>query len=151
MKTKIFFYLLISTSCFFSCSSDKEKNANDSKKDSITIDTTLRGKVGVIEKNPPVQQGDYILKYSNGVIKMRGYYINGKRNGQWTSFFENGNVQSEGFFKDGFRDGSAKVYYESEKLYYEGYYKDGKETGKWIFYDEQGNKIQEKDYDKPNS
>ena len=133
--------------CLFSCSSgtkDKEKTNN--------IDTSLRGLTGVIEKNPPVQQGDYITKYPSGVVKMRGFYVNGKRNGQWISFFENGNMQSEGFFKDGLRDGKATVYYPDGKIYYEGAYKDGKEVGKWIFYDESGKKIQEKDYGaKPNS
>ena len=138
-----------------SCSSDSGNKTTAEKKDStaktISIDTSLHGLVGVIEKNPPVQEGDYVAKYPNGIVKMRGYYINGKRNGQWSSFFENGNMQSEGFFKDGLRDGKAVVYYQSGKVYYTGYYKEGKEVGKWIFYDENGKTIQEKDYDKPNS
>jgi antitoxin component YwqK of YwqJK toxin-antitoxin module len=148
MKTKILaFCILNSAFCIYSCSSgtkDKEQTS--------TVDTSMRGLTGVIEKNPPVQHGDYITKYPSGVVKMRGFYLNGKRNGQWISFFENGNMQSEGFFKDGLRDGKANVYYENGKVYYEGYYKDGKEVGKWIFYDESGKKINEKDYDaKPNS
>ena len=134
--------------CLYSCSSGtkskEEKTSN--------VDTSMRGLTGVIEKNPPVQQGDYIIKYPSGVVKMRGFYVNGKRNGQWISFFENGNMQSEGFFKDGLRDGKATVYYENGKIYYEGAYKDGKEVGKWIFYDVERKKINEKDYDaKPNS
>src|ERR1051326_895447 len=153
MKTKIYFITLLSTGFWFltSCSSYKGEKANSEKKDSIVIDTMMKGKVGVIEKNPPLENGSYISKYPNGVVKMRGYYQNGKRNGQWVCFFQNGNIQSEGGYKDGLRDGSAKVYYESGKLYYEGFYKDGKETGKWIFYDEKGNKIEERDHDKPNS
>ncbi len=127
---------------FSSCSSGTDENKKEVAKDGLT---------GVIEKNPPVQSGDYIVKYPNGIVKMKGYYVGGKREGQWVSFFENGNVQSEGFFKKGLRDGKANVYFESGKLYYEGYYKDGKEVGKWIFYDESGNKINEKDYDKHNS
>ena len=148
MKTKFILLSLIAYGlCLVSCSSgtkDKEKTSN--------VDTSMRGLTGVIEKNPPVQQGDYITKYPSGVVKMRGFYVNGKRNGQWISFFENGNMQSEGFFKDGLRDGKATVYYENGKIYYEGAYKDGKEVGKWIFYNVEGKKINEKDYDaKPNS
>ena len=136
-----------------SCSSgtDEKKNTEVKKDSTASADTSQQALVGVIEKNPPVQQGDYIKKYPSGIVQMRGYYVNGIREGQWTSFFENGKMQSEGFFKHGLRDGKANVYYESGKLYYEGYYKDGKEVGKWLFYDEQGNKINEKDYSKPNS
>lgn len=153
MKNKFFVYCLLSAvCCYSSCSSDNNDKTKTELKDSaMTVDTSLHGLTGVIEKNPPVQRGDYIAKYPNGIIKMRGYYINGKRNGQWTSFFQNGNVQSEGFFKDGLRDGKALVYYENGKVYYEGYYKEGREVGKWVFYDTSGVKVNEKDYSKPNS
>ncbi|MBI4947026.1 MAG: hypothetical protein HY840_11575 [Bacteroidetes bacterium] len=149
MKNKYFYPLLFILFLISSCSSNPDSKKQE---DTNSVDTSLHGLTGVIEKDPPVQQGDYITKYPNGVVKMKGFYQNGKRNGQWISFFENGNMQSEGFFKDGLRDGKATVYYEDGKVYYEGYYKDGKETGKWIFYDESGKKIQEKDYgDKLNS
>ena len=139
----VVFCLLSIVYCFTSCSSHKDENKND---ETNTVDTTLRGLAGVIEKNPPVQDGDYVKKYPSGVIQMRGYYVNGRRNGQWLSFFENGNIQSEGSYKDGLRDGKATVYYENGKIYYEGYYKDGKEVGIWIFYDESGKTINEKVY-----
>ena len=148
MKNKIIvFCLLLTGYCLSSCSSDSGEKANSSKKDSTaSVDTSLHGLTGVIEKTPPVQEGDYIAKYPSGIVKMRGFYIHGKREGQWTSFFESGNVQSEGFFKASLRDGKAVVYYESGQIYYTGYYKEGKEVGKWIFYDEAGKKINEKDY-----
>lgn len=152
MKNKFFICCLLSiVYCYTSCSSGS-KNEEENKSTNETapaIDTSLHGLTGVIEKNPPVQQGDYIAKYPNGIIKMRGFYVNGKREGQWTSFFESGKVQSEGFFKTGLRDGKALVYHENGKIYYEGYYKDGRETGKWVFYDTSGVKINEKDYEHP--
>ncbi|MEK6614511.1 MAG: hypothetical protein AABZ32_00135 [Bacteroidota bacterium] len=152
MKTKFIIYgLLFTACCLTSCSSGTdEKKKEEATEKTVSVDTSLHGLVGVIEKNPPVQQGDYSVKYPSGIVKIRGYYINGKRNGQWTSFFENGNMQSEGFFKDGLRDGKAVVYYENRKVYYEGSYKDGKEVGHWAFYDTSGVKINEKDYSKPN-
>lgn len=153
MKNKFHFYsLLFAVYSLTACSSGTdEKKKEEATEKSVSVDTSLRELVGVIEKNPPVQHGDYVVKYPNGIIKMRGYYINGKRNGQWTSFFQNGNVQSEGFFKDGLRDGKALVYYENGKVYYEGYYKDGREVGKWVFYDTSGVKINERNYSKSNS
>ena len=152
MKNKFLVYsLLFAVYSLTACSSGTDEKKEEATEKTSPVDTSRRGLVGVIEKNPPVQQGDYIAKYPNGIIKMRGYYINGKRNGQWTSFFQNGNVQSEGFFKNGLRDGKALVYYENGKVYYEGYYKDGREVSKWIFYDTSGVKVNEKDYSKPNS
>lgn len=160
MKLKIIAYCLLSTVYFFTaCSSDADKKSDDTADSTVTdkpgktmsVDTSLKGLTGVIEKNPPVQHGDYIKKYPNGIVQMRGFYVNGKRNGQWTSFFQNGKVQSEGFFKDGLRDGKALVYYENGKIYYEGYYKDGREVGTWKFYDENGKQINEVVYTKPNS
>lgn len=161
MKTKIFAICLFAIcQLISSCSSDPaetKKTSEVTSGETVPADTSLRGLTGVVEKNPPVQQGDYIAKYPNGIIKMRGFYVNGKREGQWTSFFESGTVQSEGFFKNGLRDGKALVYFENGQLYYEGYYKDGKEVGKWVFYDETGKKINEKNYGntgedtKPNS
>lgn len=148
---KIILALFVSSAalCFYSCSSDSTKKSDNTPSDSssMSIDTSLKGLTGVIEKNPPVVNGDFVSKYQNGIVKMKGYYINGKREGQWVSFFENGQKQSEGFFKNGLRDGKALVYHQNGQLYYEGFYKDGKEVGKWIFFDPQGKKINEKDFD----
>jgi antitoxin component YwqK of YwqJK toxin-antitoxin module len=155
MKMKIVSYCLLAiASLLTSCSSDSTKKSDNTPSDSssMSIDTSLKGLTGVIEKNPPVVNGDFVSKYQNGIVKMKGYYINGKREGQWVSFFENGQKQSEGFFKNGLRDGKALVYHQNGQLYYEGFYKDGKEVGKWTFFDPQGKKLHEKDYDsKPNS
>ncbi|HEY4797466.1 MAG TPA: hypothetical protein VII99_00170 [Bacteroidia bacterium] len=148
MKKNILFCSLLFAVCSFAaCSSGQGEKKKETKDSVATVDTSLHGRIGVIEKNPPVNQGDYVLKYPSGVVKMRGFYINGKRNGQWTSFFEDGKIQSDGFFKDGLRDGKANVYYQSGQLYYEGYYRDGKEAGTWVFYDEKGNVAQKKIYE----
>ncbi len=154
MKTKtLALFLIPYTLYLYSCSADREKEGTTPINENVvSVDTSLNGLTGVLEKNPPVLNGDYITKYPNGIIKMKGFYINGKREGEWIGFFESGKKQSEGFFKAGLRDGKALVYHENEQIYYEGYYKNGKQVGKWIFFDPQGKKVNEKDYgDKPNS
>lgn len=152
MKKTFLFLCLIAFAIYLgSCSSgtnEKTEN-NPATEKPVSIDTSMKGLTGVIEKNPPVMNGDYVSKYPNGIIKMKGFYINGKREGQWTSFFGNGEKQSEGFFKNGLRDGRALVYYENGQVYYEGFYRNGKTVGKLIFYDMQGKKIKEKDYGNP--
>jgi antitoxin component YwqK of YwqJK toxin-antitoxin module len=135
MRTRIFALCLITYALFlYSCSS----NTADTK---TSRDTSSNGLTDTIEKNPPVENGDYVAKYPNGIIKMKGFYIKGKREGQWSSFFENGKLQSEGFFKNGLRDGKAIVYFKNGRIYYTGYYKDGKEVGKWEFFNMQGEKM----------
>jgi hypothetical protein len=155
MKIKVLaLSLIVYSLCLYSCSSNTtEKGENKTTSEAkISSDTSSDGLTGVIEKNPPVENGDYVAKYPNGIIKMKGFYIKGKREGQWSSFFENGQLQSEGFFKNGLRDGKAIAYFENGEIYYTGYYKEGKEVGKWNFYDQEGNKINEKDFgDNPNS
>ena len=153
MKTKLFAYCLLTIGYFFSsCSSgtNQKEGEKDASEKTTTIDTTLNGLAGVIEANPPVMNGDYTAKYPSGIVKLRGFYINGKRNGQWAGFFDNGNIQSEGFYKDGLRDGKATVYYPNGQIYYTGYYQNGKEVGKWLFYDQQGKQIDEKEFGTPH-
>lgn len=146
-NTLIVFSLLFTL--FNACSSgpEKEKEKPIEEKKAM-LDTSLHGLAGVIEKNPPLEYGDYVSKYPNGVIKLKGYYVKGKREGQWVGFYENGTVWTEGFYKGGLRDGKATVYHENGKKYYGGFYKDGKQAGKWTFYNLIGDKIKEIDYDK---
>jgi len=151
MKTRIVACCLLFTLYLYSCSSIKKEDGSTSN-GPVSADSSMGRITGTTEKTPPVVNGEYIEKYPSGVTRMKGSYINGKREGQWMSFFENGKIQSEGFFKNGLRDGKAIVYFENGAIYYEGYYKDGNETGKWVFFDMQGNKINEKNFDeKPNS
>ena len=76
--------------------------------------------------------------YEDGAVKMEGEMKDGKRSGEWKSYFPDGKVQSTGFFENGLRTGKAKVYHENGNLYMDGFYKEGRKTGEWIFYDEQG-------------
>src|SRR5262245_9857514 len=51
---------------------------------------------------------DYLT--TNELI-MKGYYLNGKKNGLFTTFYPNGQVESAGYFRDGIRIGQWKYYY----------------------------------------
>ena len=72
--------------------------------------------------------------YENGEKSMEGEFLNGNKNGHWTTWFENGNKQSEGYFKDGFREGAGPVWNEDGSRLYEGYYKHNKADSIWTFY-----------------
>lgn len=133
-----------------SCSPDhgsKTETTDKSRQLSAGIDTAT---VLAMHQDsaPPVWNGDYVKKYKDGTIMMKGEYRNGKRWGQWMSFFPNGKLWSEGYYEDGKRDGRAIVYYENGNKYYDGYYTGGRMTGKWKLYSEDGRLLKEQDYGK---
>ncbi len=131
------------SSCTSSIDESKQTQAIEKSQSADTLKASL---VGVLEKNPPIQNGKFSKNYPSGIVQMSGFYLNGKRDGQWMSFFPDGKLQSEGFFKSGYRDGKAQVYYQTGILKYSGFYKDGREIGRWEFFDEKGVKINEKNY-----
>ncbi|HNO71619.1 MAG TPA: hypothetical protein PKO16_07610 [Bacteroidia bacterium] len=138
MKHSHFLSILL-LAAFVACSSPKKEETNQPDVSSETAKSNN-------DTLSPELNGDFIKKYPNGIVQLKGYYQHGKKNGQWTSFFPDGKIQSEGFFKDGLRDGKTTVYYNDGHVYYEGAYKDGHETGTWTFYDQQGNKMNEKNF-----
>lgn len=82
----------------------------------------------------------------NGILKMTGKFLNGKREGDWTSYFNNEQLQSTGVFKNGLRTGIANIYFPNGQLRYAGQYENDKATGHWKFYNEEGKLVEEKDF-----
>ncbi|HXC05275.1 MAG TPA: hypothetical protein VNZ86_11020 [Bacteroidia bacterium] len=100
------------------------------------------------KRTDSIADGEYVTRYPNGIIRMKGLYKNGKREGEWVAYFESGKVQSEGFFTAGNRDHHGIVYYDNGNKMYEGDYKDGIQVGKWKYYKEDGSLKEEVDYSK---
>jgi len=99
-----------------------------------------------------IKKGDSILVkhieyHPNRSIYIEGDYKNGKREGEWKSWYENGNLWSIGTFKAGVQVGKTMTYYENGNLRYTGNY-DGNEkrVGAWKFYDEDGNLLDTIEY-----
>lgn len=141
------FFCLLLLSCN-SASSEKEKkigSADSIVRSEVTADNNTP--VSVIDSTPPVWDGDYVKRYPNGVIQIKGEYRNGKRDGQWISFYNNGNKWSEGYFKQGLRSGASIVYNIDGSVFYKGQYQNGYKSGKWQFF-ENGKVIKEVDYTK---
>ena len=84
--------------------------------------------------------------YQNGKLKMKGKFLNGKREGEWKSYFANDQIQSTGTFGNGVRTGEVKIYHPNGNLMIEGFYKEGKEFGHWKFYTKAGKLAREKDF-----
>ena len=84
------------------------------------------------------QPQQVIESYENGVVKIRGKKMNGKRVGKWESFYANGYKWSESDYKNGFRDGPFVVYYRNGMMRYDGRYQSDERSGVWQFYDTTG-------------
>ncbi len=85
--------------------------------------------------------------HDNGMLSKRGVTIDGKRHGQWESFYPSGLRWSETTFKDGVREGPTVTYFPNGMMRYAGFYHDDVRSGKWIFYDTTGAVITRIDMD----
>ncbi len=132
---------------FSSCShqGDQLSEAEQQALDSLSkIDQKRKGD-SMKKKNPLLilppdssYTGSYVDKYTTGITKFVGFYRQGKRHGQWMSFFPTGIAWSEMHYDKGLRQGPNMVYYESGKLRYSGFYKNDQQDSVWTYYDSLG-------------
>ncbi|MEI6489046.1 MAG: hypothetical protein WCP52_08795 [Bacteroidota bacterium] len=101
----------------------------------------------VIKKQVKVENGEYIERYDNGMIRIKGMMKNGKRDGLWRSWYVNGVPWSETTFKDGVKTGPTSTWYPNNRKRYDGFYVDDKEAGKWTYWDEKGKELSSKIYE----
>ena len=131
-------FLAIFSSCSTPAGEEKKEELNAAEK--IAFDTDTMG--------APILNGEFVKKYDNGIIQMKGDYRKGKRNGMWQSWYPNGTLWSETVFKMGVKEGATVTYYEDGMLRYNGFYKNDQRAGKWKLFDETGKLQKEIDYAK---
>ena len=150
-KLRIFsviFILLSLSSCKNAVDEvESVKAKGNARKDSFSVQSVPE-KTYKDPTLPPTADysGDHIVKYSNGITNMRGFFRFGKKHGRWASFFPSGQLQSETQFDNGIRTGKACVWYTNGKVMYEGEYKNDVKTGEWKSYDTSGVLIDTKKY-----
>ena len=113
--------------------------------------------VACTEQKPPVEETQAATKpaekveveehYPNGVVKLKGTSMDGKREGLWQGFFENGYKASEAEYKNGVRNGDIVVFYRNGLMRYQGRYYDDQRAGIWTFYDALGIVVKKVDMD----
>lgn len=132
------------------CGTDKGEKSETQNGDTTTLskDTAVAVNTYKDPALPPSEDysGDHIVKYKNGITRIRGFFRFGKKHGTWTHFFPTGEVQSETEYVNGARTGKIKVYYPNGKLMYEGEFKNDERAGTWKTYDESGKLLEEKKY-----
>ena len=113
--------------------------------------TSSQGTSGIEQMMNAEPDGDHIEKYPNGMMKIRGYILHGKREGQWASFYANGKQWSETYFTKGKKNGPTTTWYENGQKRYVGEYTNDEHTGKWSYWDEEGNSVDAEASGKPGT
>jgi antitoxin component YwqK of YwqJK toxin-antitoxin module len=75
------------------------------------------------EKN--LRNGYWEGYFSNGKIKWKGNYINGKKDGYWVIYYFNGNLMWKGNYVNGIEEGYWENYYYNGNLWEKGNYING--------------------------
>ena len=71
--------------------------------------------------------------YKNKIVQ-KGYYKDGKKQGQWIIYYPNGNIKSKITFKDNKPYGPAEIYYPNGQLSEKGFWKINKWIGDYQYY-----------------
>lgn len=96
-------------------------------------------------ENPKAKTENKVERYANGVKKLEGKIVDGKRHGIWKAYHENGNLWSVGKFRHGVREGISTVYYENGRKKMEGVYEKGLKIGIWKVWEDDGTFVQDID------
>ena len=122
-------------------------------------------------KNRKLPQGDWIDWYKNGQIsskftfrkgkpegvvlewhangekKLEGIYLDGLQSGKWTSWFQSGQTQSVQFFLKGLPVKSFEKWHANGKKELNGQFNENNDKyGRWIYWNDKGELVKEKDY-----
>jgi antitoxin component YwqK of YwqJK toxin-antitoxin module len=83
-----------------------------------------------------MREGPWSSFYENGQLRSKGKknYGDGERQGFWVEFYENGQLWLEGEYKNGKRHGDWLEFHENGEIWFKGKYKNGKEEGPWLGY-----------------
>lgn len=76
--------------------------------------------------------GKAISKYTNGQVKIEGYYVNGLQDGLWVEYYKNGTPQFKTHFKEGMYNGTRDIYFEDGSLQVKSTYINDKRHGTYI-------------------
>lgn len=143
------FFCFITISLFACHQNASTQQAGSDSSDAVAAygGTTDSTPVGKTKPDPNAKEGLNLIKYKDGVIKAKGYYKNGYRDGEWQSFYESGKLWSDEYFTNGLADGKISVYYESGQMMYQGQNKAGKPNGTWTYWNEKGQVVRKANYD----
>ena len=93
----------------------------------------------LIEKGGLYYHRDSGFLFSGMIVGVEeGLIIDGKKEGEWSTFFSDGRLLNKSYFKAGLLDGPFKSYQSNGDIRSVGSYKNGKRSGQWITYQSNG-------------
>jgi antitoxin component YwqK of YwqJK toxin-antitoxin module len=87
------------------------------------------------------KEGNFRSYYPNGQLLMSGEMKNNRNVGEWKYFYDNGQVESVGLFNNDRADGKWTWYYPDGTLRQTGYFAAGQRDSVWKTYDSTGTLI----------
>ena len=94
-----------------------------------------------------LRQGKWTGTYSNGALRYRGQFRNGKPYGTFTYYYPAGMVKAKMFYSDSGRKAHVITYYIDGKKMAEGNYINKKKDSTWCYYnDPDGKRVLEENY-----
>ena len=93
-----------------------------------------------------VRQGHWVIETRSGKLE-EGEYVDGKKDGEWTTTAKNGTVRSRVTFDHGVARGRAVYYFDSGSVMEEGVWNIDHWEGDYVRYYENGNKACEFNFD----
>lgn len=138
-----------------SCGTEQPQNTGDTT--SHVIQSQENAPVKTLSVTPPnspvpkqvadsIWNGEYIDRYPNGVIRIRGEVQAGLATGEWLTFYDDGKPYSRGHYRNGVRTGYGVSWYHDGQKSSEGYYNNGKTVGQWKYWSESTHQLMLKDY-----
>ena len=138
---------------FSSCGKSPEKSQVNIKIDSIIykpgtkepFNGTWKGEMDSMKIEFDVvngkKEGNFKSYYPGGKLLMSGEMKNNRNEGEWKYFYDNGQIESFGLFKDDRADGKWVWYYPDGTLKQSGYFTAGQRDSIWKTYDTTGTLI----------
>lgn len=90
--------------------------------------------------------GKQTVWYKDGVLKARGDFRSGQREGNWQFWWETGKLKGEGAYRTNRKEGVWKFFYKTGQLKSTGQYVNNLREGTWLTYHRSGRKAAEGEY-----
>ena len=70
----------------------------------------------------------------NSIGRKQGKVKEGKRDGEWLTYYHEGQLSTKNTYKEGKLHGESLMYNKNGTIYSKSHYKDGKLDGDWFYY-----------------
>lgn len=144
--------LMLMVAVVVSCSNDGPKNVKLTKGEKV-VTSFANGTPQIVRDIKdvnglpvPVYEKEY---YEDGNLLKEGPIEKNNRHGFWKAYYRNGKIWNEGVYDHGVRDDSITGYYTNGNVKYKGVFDKGLKTGTWMYFDEDGELIENKIFMKP--